>query len=168
MATVSGQHFEGHRFGKESANSSYGYGYNTYGAQNGGARRGNVGQVFQHSVDNANVTIEGTGGQNYILQGSVNHSEILIRGAGGDNYIFQGSVTGSVIRIEGSGPNNIIFQASLTGSDVRIYGAGGDVVIFQGALRDCTVKDRGELVDSRFMFSGAVVDSEVVYRESGR
>ena len=163
MATVSRQHFESHRFSRESASTSYDYGYNGYGAQNGGAR-GNVGRVFQHSIENANVKIEGTGVQNYILQGSVNNSEILIQGTGGDNYIFQGSVTNSVIKVEGSGANNIIFQASLTGSDVRIYGAGGDVVIFQGALKDCTVKDRGESVDSRFMFSGSVVDSEVVYR----
>ncbi|GAQ83043.1 hypothetical protein KFL_001330260 [Klebsormidium nitens] len=126
MATVSGQHFEGHRFSRKStASSSYDHGYNGYGAQNGGAR-GNVGRVFQHSIDNADVKIEGTGGQNYILQGSVNNSKILIQGTGGDNYIFQGSVTNSVIRVEGSRANNIIFQASLTGSDVRIYGTGGD------------------------------------------
>lgn len=129
---------------------------------------GNVGRIFENSVNNADVKLEGAGGHNYIFKGYVKNSHIRIKGVGGSNYIFQGAVTNTDIWVESSGASNIIFQGSVNNSDLRIEGAGGSLCIFQRSVNNSSIKDGGHLVDSRFIFIGSTANTIVSYRQVSR
>jgi hypothetical protein len=139
-----------------------------YNIARGGGQGGNVGRIFESSVNNADVKLEGAGGHNYIFKGSVKNSHIRIKGVGGSNYIFQGAVTNSDIWVESSGASNVIFQGSVNNSDVRIEGAGDSLCIFQRSVNNSSIKDRGHLADSRFIFIGSTANTKVSYRQVSR